>query len=131
MIENTDKKSLSEMEANVASDSKRMPSISKGIKYVIGAMLPICILVTMLSLSCVGSDGELFMADGIKPGKRKAVLILPNGNKIELSTKDTLVPSGIPDVMIKIDSCGMRYVNLDDLKLEEQNQAKDVSQLLK
>ncbi len=53
---------------------------------------------------------EKWLADGdeIKPGKRKAVLILSDGRKIELSGNDTLIFSNA-GMSIKVDSMGISY----------------------
>ncbi|MCW3806918.1 hypothetical protein [Plebeiibacterium marinum] len=47
----------------------------------------------------------------IKPGKKKATLILSDGRRIELeANRDTILQSNVSGINIKIDSTGINYI---------------------
>ncbi|MGQ1784709.1 MULTISPECIES: hypothetical protein [unclassified Saccharicrinis] len=87
--------------------------------------LNIFIVILFLIVGILPSNNHV-MAD-IKPGKKKATLILSDGRKFVLTDTDTLLNSGIPGVKIRIDSLGIHY----EQKMTLQTKDNQVKQSIK
>ncbi len=81
-------------------------AIYKCKKWIITLALPVLSLSTIVSYGNYDSNYSNLYADkdGIKPGKRKAVLILSDGRKVELSACDSLNYSNNSTWVLKNDS---------------------------
>ncbi len=89
---------------------KHYKSFFKYLKSFSSAMVPLVIIVIIVQLSSITPVNINLLADGIKPGKRKATLVLSDGRKIELEAGRDTILNASPGVKIKIDSSGVNYI---------------------
>ena len=79
--------------------SKKSHQKNKSLKMMMQSFMVIAFLLGIMMPS---------NAD-IKPGKKRATLILSDGSKIELNGNDTIVNSNVKGIKIKVDSLGISY----------------------
>jgi len=108
--------------------------INKNIKRIGYTAIGISLIGIFIVANSVGDEfvyQDSMLADGIKAGKRKAILVLANGEKIELSKTDTLVYSGASTVIISVDSLGVRHESIVENAQFEKQEKSEVKEKLK
>ncbi|MCU4175395.1 hypothetical protein [Carboxylicivirga sp. N1Y90] len=104
--------------------------MKKSNKYIAGLTLPLLFVGVLVNLSFTPNTDNL-MADGtkIKPGKRKATLVLSDGRKVELSGASQLIYTNVDGINIKTDSTGLVYQNEVPSELKKQNKTTETKQI--
>ncbi|MCG8580904.1 MAG: DUF4974 domain-containing protein [Bacteroidales bacterium] len=82
-------------------------NIRRWISYAAAIILPLALFYVVYQLSEVPQSNTSPMAESIQPGQRKAVLVLSDGQQVELSAADTTIQTHA--INIQIDSLGAHY----------------------
>lgn len=94
-----------------AMDKRISPRINfkRWISYAAAVLVPLVLFYTVYQLSHIPEVNDSHLSETIQPGEKKAVLILSDGQQVELSAADTTLQMIGSGTSIAIDSLGAVY----------------------
>ena len=94
---------------NIQQRKQKRINLTRIIQYAAAVLIPLVVFFAVFNLSDQPDVNQQIAAYEVKPGERKAVLVLSNGEQVALSAADTSITMSQSGTIIRVDSLGARY----------------------